>query len=258
MSLTLFDYLVFAIMIFFMFLGLLRGFIRELSSLANWIGSGLLTVLLRPIVNDLISSKISNSVASNVVSSIIIFVIAIIGLSILTSNIARAINTKFPSSINITLGLAFGFTKGFLICSLIFATILNLFGDTDDLSSKSGPKWLQASQTYRPLSFGAYIILPFADSILGQIKEKYLIPESNDKEENDSKTNDSNDKFDSLRRYKNDYDEINNLLDKADKLRSPKQSEQSSTDQQKENTQKDSGGYKKDQMNKLNHLIDIL
>lgn len=257
MSLTLFDYLVFAIMIFFTFLGLLRGFIRELSSLANWIGSGLLTVLLRPIVNDLVSNKISNSVASNVVSSIIVFVIAIIGLSILTSNIARAINTKFPSSINITLGLAFGFTKGFLICSLTFATILNLFGSTDDLSSKSGPKWLQASQTYRPLSFGAYIILPFADSILGQIKEKYSIPESKKEEETDSKTNDSNDKIDSLRRYKNDYDGINNLLEKADKLKAPKQVEQN-TETSKEDIQKDSGGYKKEQMNKLNHLIDIL
>lgn len=246
MDLTVFDYLIFGIMIFFMLLGLLRGFIRELSSLINWIGSGLLTVLLRPIINTLMSSKISNPVISNMISSTVIFIITIIGLSILTSHLAKIINTKFPSSINITLGLAFGFTKGFLISSFIFATILNLFGDTDNLSLKSGPKWLQDSQTYRPLSFGAYVILPFTDSILGQIKEKYSATES--KEE---KKDELDNKIDSMRRYKDNYDTINDLLDKKEKL---KQKEDSKNNIEK----KDEGGYKKDQMDKLNHLIDIM
>lgn len=249
MTLTIFDYLVFSIIIFFSVLGLLRGFIRELASLGNWIGSGLLTVLLRPLVNDLVSQKISSPIVSNIVSSIIVFIIAIIGLSILTSNIAKAINTKFPSSVNITLGLAFGFTKGFLICSLIFATILNVFGDTEDLSSKSGPQWLQDSETYRPLSFGAYMILPFADSMIGHIKEKYSLPE---KDDGDKKEEKNDNKFDSLRRYKEDYDSVNNLLDKVDKLKGDKQSGEEQKDKEKEN------GYKKDQMDKLSHLIDIV
>jgi len=240
---TLFDYLILSIMLFFSFLGLLRGFIRELFSLINWVGSGILTVMFRPFINDLISTKISNTIASNILSSALIFFIAIVGLSILTSNIAKAINTKFPSSINITLGLAFGFTKGFLICSLIFATILSVFGNTDDLLSKSGPKWLQNSQTYRPLSFGAYIILPFADSVLGQIHEKYSTSESEKDSETESKKDNLDNNLEDLRRYKEDDGKMDELIQRIDDVDDPKP---------------DNGGYKKEQMKKLNHLIEIL
>ena len=219
-------------MLFFTLVGLARGLIRELASLVNWIGSGLLTVLLRPFINDLVSQKISNPVVSNIISSVFVFLIAIVGLSILTSSVAKAINTKFPTSINITLGLAFGFTKGFLISSLIFASIITLFGNSDEISKKSGPKWLQDSQTYRPLSFGAYMILPFADSMFGQIKEKYSV-EQTDEDDNEDSSN--------LRRY----DDINTLIDKTEK-------------EEKEGNNKDTGGYKKDQVDKLKHLVDIL
>lgn len=229
MELTIFDYTVLGIMVFFTLLGLVRGFIQELSSLVNWIGSGLLTVLLREPINNLIDGKISNPIVSNMVSSITIFVIAIIGFSILTSSVAKTINTKFPSSINITLGLAFGFTKGFLICSLIFATILNLFGNTEDLSSKSGPEWFQKSETYRPLSLGAYMILPFADSILGRIKDKY--------------------------NKNNIFHNNNNNEEKVDSVDKPEKSDDKDKINEKS---KENGGYKKEQLEKLNHLIEIL
>lgn len=228
-------------MIFFVFLGLVRGFIRELFSLINWVGSGFLTVLLRPYLNDFVSQKISNSIVSNIVSSVLIFIIVIICFSIILSNIARLINTKFPQSINITLGIAFGFTKGFLICSLIFASIINLFGNSSDLSSKSGPKWLQDSQTYRVLSFGGYMILPFADSILGQIKERYSIPQQNEEKTESSESNN----IDNLRKFdKKDFNSINDLINKKEET--PKKEENSD------------GGYKKDQIEKLNHLLDII
>lgn len=242
MILTVFDYLVFAIMIFFVFLGLVRGFIRELFSLINWIGSGFLTVLLRPYLNNIIAQKISNTIISNVVSSVLIFIIVIIGFSIILSNVARLINTKFPQSINITLGIAFGFTKGFLICSLIFASIINLFGNSSDLSSKSGPKWLQDSQTYRALSFGGYMILPFADSIFGQIKEKYSTPKNNTEKTENSEPNN----IDNLRKFdKQGFNNVNDLIDKTEKTQDRKQNN-------------DDGGYKKDQIEKLNHLLDVI
>ena len=256
-DLTVFDYIVLSIMLFFTFVGLVRGFIRELASLINWVGSGVLTVLLRPLINDLVSHKISNPVVSNIVSSVLIFLIAIIGLSILTSSIAKAINTKFPTSINITLGIAFGFTKGFLICSLIFASIITLFGNSEEMSSKSGPKWLQESETYRPLSFGAYMILPFADSILGQIKEKYS-PENEDKE-SDEKEEKSKDDSKYLRRYEK-LKTIDDLIDKTEKneeKKTEKNDEKKTENSENENAD-ENGGYKKDQVDKLKHLIDII
>lgn len=228
-DLTYFDYFIFLIMLFLTLLGLLRGFIRELFSLLTWIGSGTLTIALRPVITNLISQKISNTILANAISSLLIFVIAIIGLSILTSNISKTITTKFPSSINITLGIAFGFAKGFIISSLIFATIINIFDDGFNLKDKFGPGWLQKSATYKPLSFGAYLILPVVDPILNEMKSDYSVSDEDIEKKG----------------IKNDAKEKINLLKTNDK-------EKTTNDNKKEED-----GYTKDQIDKLDHLIDL-
>jgi len=239
MILTTFDFIILGIMGFFIIIGLMRGFIRELFSVINWFASGILAVLLRPYVNGYISQKVSNSIISNLLSSATIFILLIILFSILITYIVRAIDKKFPKSIDITLGLAFGFLKGFLISSIVFISILNVFGDTDDLSTKSGPKWLQNSQTYRPLSFGAYLITPFTDSIMGKIKNKYLL-EDNDKNDlkNSSKDNSKNSKT-----TDDKTNSLESLIDKTIDETTP---------------QKNNGGYKKNQREKLDRLINII
>ena len=208
-------------------LGLLRGFIRELFSLLTWIGSASLVIALRPVITDLISQKISNIILANAVSSLLIFIIAIIGLSILTSNISKTITTKFPSSINITLGIAFGFMKSFIISSLIFATIINIFDDGFNLEDKFGQGWLQKSATYKPLSFGAYLILPVFDPILNEMKENYSISDK-DLEEKGIK-NEAKEKLDLIK----------------------------TKDEEKTTDDKEKDGYTKDQIDKLDHLIDL-
>ncbi|MDD2839539.1 MAG: CvpA family protein [Rickettsiales bacterium] len=226
MNLTYFDYFIFLIMFFLTLLGLLRGLIRELFSLLTWIGSGTLIVALRPIITNLILQKISNPLIANAISSSLIFIIAIVGLSILASNLSKTITTKIPSSINMTLGIAFGFTKGFIISSLIFATIINIFDDGFNLKDKFGPGWLQKSATYRPLSFGAFLILPVVDPILNEMKGTYSIPS----EDLDKKVLNKNTKKET------------ELIKIEDEKKSKKEKDE---------------GYTKDQIDKLDHLIDL-
>ncbi len=228
MDLTYFDYFIFLIIFFLTLVGLLRGFIKELFSLLTWIGSGILIVVLRPVITNLILQKISNTILANIISSSLIFIIAIIGLSVLTSNISKTITTKFPSSINITLGIAFGFMKGFIISSLIFATIINIFDDGFSLEEKFGPGWLQRSTTYKPLSFGAYFILPIVDPLLNEMKDNYSV--SDEEIEKNSIKDHLNEKLIPSKADKKD--------DKSDK-------------------KEEKNGYSKDQIEKLDHLIDL-
>ncbi|HSQ98002.1 MAG TPA: CvpA family protein [Rickettsiales bacterium] len=231
MELTYFDYFIFTIMIFFTLLGFLRGFIKEFFSLITWIGSAFLVILLRPVITNLILQKISNELFANISSSILIFVIAIIGLSILTSNVSRIITMKFPSSINASLGIVFGFTKSFIISSLIFTTIINIFDEGFSLKEKQGPKWLKESITYKPLSFGAYFILPLINPVLYEFKENYNSDKDNDSSEEDTKSK---------------IDQNSDVLRRIDE-------KEKSDDKKKEND-----GYNKDQMEKLDHLIDLI
>lgn len=178
----------------------------------------MLSIKLTPYVNDCISEKIAQPLMSQLVSAFLVFILCIIGISIITSSIANRINSRISRPTNMTLGLAFGFIKGFLLCSLVFTTIIAIFGETEDLSVKSGPQWLQQSETYKPLSFGAYLILPFVDSVIGKVN----------------------------------IDMINN----------PKEIEETTTNEEKsievENNKEEDEGYREDQINKMNQLIESM
>lgn len=227
MDFTVFDYIIFSILGFFTLIGLVRGFIIELFSFLTWVGSILLTALLRPVILNIVLQKTSNIMLANIITVGILFVIIIVGFSVLTSNISRKITTKFPISINITLGIAFGFLKGFVISTLIFITIIDVFTDNFTFDKEVGPKWLRNSASYTPLSFGASFVLPSISPFFDNMKQNL------NKTKKEEKNNDS------LQRF---------ILEKT---------EDKKDDQDKEE-KKDQGGYNKNQVEKLEHLIDLI
>ena len=284
-----------------MFLGLLKGLIRELCSLINWIASILITIIIRPSLTRLLSSAIKNYTLNNIISISIIFIFIIILISILTSHLSKLIDNKFPYSINLTLGVAFGFLKGFIISSLIFASIITLVDTPTEQEEKVGPKWLQESILYKPLSFGSYLITPVARALISNIKEKYSPEELMKMEENkledeiennldnvikiekeiNNKTEDS--KNNKIKTYSNinktSKDTKQNIEIEKKKEKENKKVNKNKMEILKFNNfdneeggvkiiqhdtseqvviENDNGGYKKDQMDDLNHLIDII
>ena len=253
MDLTIFDYIIFFIILFFTILGLIRGFIGELTSLVSWCSAILITIKLNPIVSNLIYQKIQNSIFSNLSSSGIIFIISIICISIILSRISEKVITKIPTSINLTLGTLIGIVKGILVSTIIFLIILELMiekKDYTDLSQKIGPQWLQNSKSYTMLSFGAYAISPFANSFLekkadkkvNEIDTKEIVKEENKKINSEEKVEN---KINNLRRF-NDEEEISdedrNELDNIIQ----------------EQVIPDEEGYNENQRQELDYLIDAI
>ena len=253
MDLTIFDYIIFFIILFFTILGLIRGFIGELTSLVSWCSAILITIKLNPIVSNLIYQKIQNSIFANLSSSGIIFIISIICISIILSRISEKVITKIPTSINLTLGTLIGIVKGILVSTIIFLIILELMiekKDYTDLSQKIGPQWLQNSKSYTMLSFGAYAISPFTNSFLekkadkkvNEIDTKEIVKEENKKINSEEKVEN---KINNLRRF-NDEEEISdedrNELDNIIQ----------------EQVIPDEEGYNKNQRQELDYLIDAI
>lgn len=222
MDFTTFDYIIFSILGFFTLIGLIKGFIVELFSFLSWAGSIALTIFLRPVIANMILEKTSNTMLANIIAGGLIFVLTIIGLSILTSNLARKFTTKFPTSINITLGIAFGFLKGFLISLLIFISMINIFSDSFNFDKDVGPKWFRNSAVYVPLSFATSFIFPSINPIIDEMKGDFL------KKDKDNET---------LKRF---------IIEKTEDKKDDKKDEN------------DDGGYKKNQVEKLEHLIDLI
>ncbi len=253
MDLTIFDYIIFFIILFFTILGLIRGFIGELTSLVSWCSAILITIKLNPIVSNLIYQKIQNSIFANLSSSGIIFIISIICISIILSRISEKVITKIPTSINLTLGTLIGIIKGILVSTIIFLIILELMiekKDYTDLSQKIGPQWLQNSKSYTMLSFGAYAISPFTNSFLekkadkkvNEIDTKEIVKEENKKINSEEKVEN---KINNLRRF-NDEEEISdedrNELDNIIQ----------------EQVIPDEEGYNENQRQELDYLIDAI
>ena len=253
MDLTVFDYIIFFIILFFTILGLIRGFVGELTSLISWLSAIFITVKLNPLLSDIIYQKIQNSIFANLSSSGIIFVMSIILLSILLSRISEKIVAKIPTSINLTLGTLIGIVKGILVSTIIFLIILELMiekKDYTDLSQKIGPQWLQNSKSYTMLSFGAYAISPFTNSFLekkadkkvNEINTKETVKEENKKINSEEKVEN---KINNLRRF-NDEEEISdedrNELDNIIQ----------------EQVIPDEEGYNENQRQELDYLIDAI
>lgn len=253
MDLTIFDYIIFFIILFFTILGLIRGFIGELTSLVSWCSAILITIKLNPIVSNLIYHKIQNSIFANLSSSGIIFIISIICISMILSRISEKVITKIPTSINLTLGTLIGIVKGILVSTIIFLIILELMiekKDYTDLSQKIGPQWLQNSKSYTMLSFGAYAISPFTNSFLekkadkkvNEIDTKEIVKEENKKINSEEKVEN---KINNLRRF-NDEEEISdedrNELDNIIQ----------------EQIIPDEEGYNENQRQELDYLIDAI
>jgi membrane protein required for colicin V production len=188
-----------------------RGLLSEIFSLVDILLSSLITVPLKKPLNDYFIRKEMGEILSNIASSLIVFIFVIIILSIISKKLQNKIEMCIPKSININLGMAFGFIKGFLLSSLIFITILSVSGDTEDLSIKSGPKWLQDSLTYRPLSFGGWLLLPLFNSMTGDLNKQMEQQKAIDKIIEDVEY--KNEELDDVGYKKEQRDKLEHLID---------------------------------------------
>lgn len=222
--LTFFDFGVLGLTFFFILLGLLRGFVREVFSIINWIAASIATIYLRPVISGMILEKINIPIVADLISNSFLFTTTLIIVSIITSNIARIFRNSVPGPVNVTLGAGFGMVKGYLLSALIFATVFNIYGGSD-LSERVGPEWLQSSQTYRPLSLGAHVIKPLTDALFGSFSENRTGTE--------------------------DKGKILDLIEKKDEVETKSNSSEGTT-------LKEKIGYPKDQIKKMDRLLNTI
>ena len=73
-----FDTTIAIILIFFSTCGLIRGFLKEISSVVNWFGSFYLTSAIKPFVRPFFEEKIQIPFLLDTIMNITIFVVLIV------------------------------------------------------------------------------------------------------------------------------------------------------------------------------------
>lgn len=131
MDLGNFDIFILLLFLFCIVIGLIRGFIRELFSLLNWVLSFYLLTLLKPLFTGYFAELIRIPFLSDIILNISIFVIVLIILSIISKYIAELLKKIMPYNLDTTLGFLFGIVKAYVILILVTSTIEVLYNEKE-------------------------------------------------------------------------------------------------------------------------------
>lgn len=102
------------------FFAFVRGFVREVLSVAGWVGAGIIALYLfeplRPHVHGLIPSPL----IADIVTGAGIFIVALVVLSILSHFVAERVRDSMIGPIDRSLGFVFGLLRGAILCVAAF------------------------------------------------------------------------------------------------------------------------------------------
>ncbi|WP_207478466.1 CvpA family protein [Arenibaculum pallidiluteum] len=144
------DVAVLLILILSALLAFARGFVREVLSVAAWIGSAAIAWFAFPFVQPLVASKITSATVASAVSAGAVFLVALIVLSIIASRIAGLVRGSSLSAVDRSLGFLFGLARGAVLICLAYLLLIQIYPDPTE-----HPTWLRDARTMPSIQAGA-------------------------------------------------------------------------------------------------------
>jgi membrane protein required for colicin V production len=120
MPITWLDILLLAIMLVSGVLAMIRGFMREVLSIAAWVLAAVTTVLLYERALPFAEANLGSGVVAKVAVIVGVFLLALIIASIITARISDMVLDSRIGALDRTLGLIFGLGRGLLIVVVAF------------------------------------------------------------------------------------------------------------------------------------------
>lgn len=153
------DIAVIAILVISAFVALFRGFVREVLSIAAWIGAAWLAVVLFARVQPFAREHIGNELVADVAAGAVLFVGLLVLFAVLGNLIAKLIQGSALSAIDRSLGFVFGLLRGAVLVSLIFLILVWLYPADQE------PGWMNEARSRPWVERGAlalYSLIPEA------------------------------------------------------------------------------------------------
>jgi membrane protein required for colicin V production len=115
MPITILDGIVLGVALFSAILAMVRGFSREVLSVASWIGAAAAAYFLYPFLLPYAKNYTSSDTVAMIGSAGVVFLIALIVISFITMRIADFIIDSRIGALDRTLGFLFGAARGILL-----------------------------------------------------------------------------------------------------------------------------------------------
>ena len=158
MPITILDGIVLGVALFSAILAMVRGFSREVLSVASWLGAAAAAYFLYPYLLPYAKNYTSSDTVAMIGSAGVVFLIALIIVSFITMRIADFIIDSRIGALDRTLGFLFGAARGVLLL-VVAVAFWNWLVDT-----AHRPDWVNNAKSK-----------PFLDSMV--VKLETMLPE---------------------------------------------------------------------------------
>lgn len=152
-NLSALDILVFIIIGISTLMALVRGFAREISSLAGWVIAAYGTLLLGPLILPFVQNYITIAWAAIGVSYALLFLIILVICSLISSRLSAQLKNSSIGPLDRTLGFIFGAVRGFVIVCVAYMILVLIVAEDEK------PAWLTGARLYPLLQTGAAAIM---------------------------------------------------------------------------------------------------
>ena len=141
MPITLLDVLLLVVMLISGLLAMIRGFMREVLSIAAWGIAAAVTLWAFPRVTPLAQTYFSSDTLAKGVSIAVVFLLTLLVVSIITVRISDMVLDSKVGALDRSLGFLFGLGRGLIIVVVAFLFFAWLVPD------RSQPDWVRGAKS---------------------------------------------------------------------------------------------------------------
>ncbi len=141
MPITLLDIILLAVMMISALLAMVRGFMREILSIAAWGAAAVATIYAFPRLEPVAKQYINNDTVAKAAAVAGVFLGTLLLVSILTVKISDMVLDSRVGALDRTLGFLFGLGRGLIIVVVAFLFFAWLVPD------RSQPEWVRGAKS---------------------------------------------------------------------------------------------------------------
>lgn len=146
------DLAVFGIILISALFAFLRGLIRELFSVAAWVGAAFAAIYGLPYIQPVVLAIVRQELIANVLGAAVIFVVTLVFGSILGHVIVGRVKDSMLSALDRSLGFVFGVARGGVLVCLAFLVLTFVVSPDDQ------PRVLRQARTIGLIENGADVL----------------------------------------------------------------------------------------------------
>lgn len=167
MPVTLLDLIVIGVILISALLAMVRGFTREVLSIAAWVAAAVAVYFLRHHVVGYVKPYIQKDLLAQIVAGGAIFLVTLIIVSFITIRISDMILDSRIGAIDRTLGFLFGAARGFLLVVVAFLFFSEL------VKESLQPTWVTQAKSRDVLTkSGTWLMGLLPEDVLATITDK--------------------------------------------------------------------------------------